>query len=85
MGAVSTPPGDPAGGPHLRILHGQPSGAEVAALVAVLAARAAAAAAAAARAGGDRPARSAWADPSRRLRTPPHPGPDAWRRSALPS
>ncbi|MGH3943577.1 MAG: acyl-CoA carboxylase subunit epsilon, partial [Pseudonocardiaceae bacterium] len=27
---------------------------------------------------------SAWADPSHRLRTPLHPGPRAWRSSALP-
>ncbi|MGH3711564.1 MAG: acyl-CoA carboxylase subunit epsilon [Pseudonocardiaceae bacterium] len=28
--------------------------------------------------------RSAWAEPAPRLRTPLHPGPSAWRASALP-
>jgi Acyl-CoA carboxylase epsilon subunit len=63
--------------PYLRIVRGEPTGAEVAALVTVLAARAATAS----RPG---PPRSAWADPARRLRGPVRPGPDAWRRSALP-
>jgi hypothetical protein len=78
-------PGDPATGdvpeparpPYLRIVRGEPTGAEVAALVAVLAARAAAAPAPA-------PPRSSWADPTRRLGLPPRPGPGAWRRSAPP-
>jgi Acyl-CoA carboxylase epsilon subunit len=65
-------------GPYLRIVRGEPTGAEVAALVAVLAARAAAASRA------EPPPRSAWADPARSLRGPVRPGPDAWRRSALP-
>jgi hypothetical protein len=65
--------------PFLRVVRGEPTAEELAALVAVLAARAAAAAA-----GRPRP-RSAWADPAARLRVPPAPGPAAWRRSALPS
>jgi hypothetical protein len=71
---------DPGSGgrPYLRIVRGEPTGAEVAALVTVLAGRAAAAARAAP------PPRSAWADPARWLRGPVRPGPDAWRRSALP-
>lgn len=62
----------------LRIAQGEPSEDEVAALIAVFAGVASAAAA-------ELPAlRSAWADPARRLRTPLHPGPGAWRISALP-
>jgi hypothetical protein len=63
--------------PFLRVVRGEPTAEELAALVAVLAARAAAAPV--------RPrARSAWADPAARLRVPLAPGPAAWRRSALP-
>lgn len=62
----------------LWIVRGEPSDAELAALIAALAAVANAAAA-------EPPAlRSAWADPAHRLRTPLHPGPNAWRNSALP-
>ncbi len=71
--------------PFLRIVNGDASPEEIAALVTVLTARASAAAAA-----GTAPVRtapvprSAWADHSHRLRTPlPH-GPGAWCRSALP-
>ncbi|HTK64254.1 MAG TPA: acyl-CoA carboxylase subunit epsilon [Pseudonocardia sp.] len=64
----------------LQVVRGDPTPEEIAALVAVLTARARTAAAP--------PAprrRSAWADPSRRLRrTLPH-GPGAWRTSSLPS
>ena len=63
--------------PFLRVVRGEPTAEELAALVAVLAARAAAAPA------RPRP-RSAWADPASRLRVPLTPGPAAWRRSALP-
>jgi hypothetical protein len=71
------------GGPVLRVVRGEPSDAELAAVVALLAARAAARAAAAST--RDRPLRtSAWADPAAGLRRPPHPGPGAWRRSGLP-
>ncbi|MQA14007.1 MAG: acyl-CoA carboxylase subunit epsilon [Pseudonocardiaceae bacterium] len=64
--------------PLLRVVRGDPSDDELAALTAVLAATA------------SQPApepprpRSAWGDPARRLRTPLHPGPGAWRASALP-
>ncbi|WP_442875661.1 acyl-CoA carboxylase subunit epsilon [Actinoallomurus sp. NBC_01490] len=65
--------------PFLQVVRGDPTPEEIAALVAVLTARARAAAAPPA----PRP-RSAWSDPSRRLRRPlPH-GPGAWRASALP-
>jgi acyl-CoA carboxylase epsilon subunit len=62
----------------IHIVRGEPSEEELAALIAALAALAHAAAA-------EPPApRSAWADPVHRLRTPLHPGPGAWRNSALP-
>jgi Acyl-CoA carboxylase epsilon subunit len=62
--------------PLLRIVRGDATPEEIAALVAVLTARAESAADTRA------PSRSAWADPV--LRQPlPH-GPSGWRRSALP-
>ena len=62
----------------LRIVRGEPSDEDLAALIAALAALANAAAA-------EPPAqRSAWADPTYQLRPFLHPGPDAWRNSALP-
>jgi hypothetical protein len=67
--------------PHSRVIHnlrGEPSDEEVAALMAVLVGLASATAA-------EPPApHSAWADPSHCLRIPLHPGPGAWRISALP-
>lgn len=66
--------------PLLRVVRGDATPEEIAALVAVLAMRA----------GDDeapRPARSAqstWSDRSRQLRGPLSPGPGAWRASALP-
>lgn len=65
----------------LQVVHGDLTPEELAALVAVLTARARAAAA---RAERPKPRRSAWSDPSRRVRRPlPH-GPGAWRSSAFP-
>jgi Acyl-CoA carboxylase epsilon subunit len=64
--------------PRLRVVRGEPDAAELAALLAVVTARAAA------RAAPVEPARSAWADPTRRLRIAPSAGPGAWRRSATP-
>jgi hypothetical protein len=63
--------------PVLRVVRGDATPEEIAALVAVLLSRTAAGEAA-------RRAPSAWADRSRQLRRPLVPGPDAWRRSALP-
>ena len=64
---------------HLRVVKGDPSPEEVAALVAVLQGLAGA---------GDGesppPPRSEWAAPHRRLRTVFPSGPGAWRSSALP-
>jgi hypothetical protein len=66
----------------LQIVRGDPTPEEIAALVAVLTARARARAASGD--GPPKPERSAWSDPSRRLRRPlPH-GPGAWRSSAFP-
>jgi hypothetical protein len=66
--------------PALRIVRGDATAEEVAALVAVLSARAAAASAA------DQPVprRSEWAGHERRMRRPVHPSPDGWRASAFP-
>lgn len=69
----------PAGEPVLRVLRGDASPEEVAAVVAVLMSRSGADAGSPAR-----PPRSAWSDRSRQLRRPLFPGPGAWRRSALP-
>ncbi|HEY7100554.1 MAG TPA: acyl-CoA carboxylase epsilon subunit [Mycobacteriales bacterium] len=63
--------------PYLRVVRGEPTAEELAALVAVLAARSAAAPEPARR------RRSAWADPARRLGLAHRAGPGAWRRSAL--
>jgi Acyl-CoA carboxylase epsilon subunit len=64
--------------PWLRVVRGEPTPEELAALVTVLAARSAAAAPAPV-------VRSAWADPARRLGRTHRPGRGAWRRSALPA
>ncbi|GAA4541235.1 acyl-CoA carboxylase epsilon subunit [Amycolatopsis samaneae] len=65
--------------PLLRVVRGNPSDAEVAALTAVVAAAAASP--------PPRPAArrtSWWADRASALRRPLHPGEGAWRASALP-
>jgi hypothetical protein len=65
--------------PLLRVVRGTPDDVELAALTAVVAAAASAPAAAA------KPTRrSAWADRSRLVREPLHPGPGAWRASTSP-
>ena len=80
--AVPTADDSRASAPYLRVVRGDATGEEVAALVAVLAAVAAARASA----GRPEPASpaSAWADRSRLLRPAVHPSPGGWRRSALP-
>jgi hypothetical protein len=61
-----------------RVVRGEPSDAEIAALTVVLAAAAAAPAPAA-------PAhRDRWSDPAARFRRPLHPGPGAWQTSTWP-
>ena len=64
--------------PVLRVIRGDASPEEIAALVAVLLSRPADAEPA------SRRVPSAWADRSRLLRRPLRPGPGAWRSSALP-
>jgi hypothetical protein len=59
----------------LRVVRGDATPEELAALIAVLAGRGSAE-------GPAEPARSLWARPV--LRGPLHPGPGAWRASALP-
>jgi Acyl-CoA carboxylase epsilon subunit len=71
-------PAGRSGRPYLRVVRGDATPEELAALVAVLLSRSAEADAAPA------PPRSAWSDRSRQLRRPLYPGPGAWRRSALP-
>lgn len=73
---MSTDPTPPAR-PLLRVVRGEPTPEELAALVAVLAARAAAPA--------DEEQRQPdlWADRGATLRRPLHPGPAAWRAAAL--
>lgn len=68
--------------PALRVVRGDAAPEEIAALVAILMARPGPASGAARLA--VRPVRGAWSDRSRQLRRPLHPGPGAWRRSALP-
>lgn len=64
--------------PPLRVVKGQPTDDELAALVAVVSAKAATA-------GADDAAQpSTWAAYWRRVRTPLRPGRGAWRASALP-
>jgi hypothetical protein len=68
--------------PYLRVVRGDATAEEIAALVAALAAVAAARARTAA--AQPAPARSNWNNPARRMRAPAQPGPGGWRRSALP-
>lgn len=64
--------------PHLRIVRGDATPEEIAALVAVLAAWAAAPQPPA------RPRAQSWRNPARSMRKPLAPGQSAWRMSALP-
>ena len=68
-----------SGGPHLRVVRGNPDDVELAAVTAVVVGLASADGPTV-----DQPRRSAWSDKSRQVRRPlPH-GPGAWRTSALP-
>lgn len=81
MTADETAVAEPTHKPVLRVVKGDLTPEELAALVAVVAARNAAAANAAAAA---KPAiRSEWGHPSRMLRPAHQLGPDQWRRSAF--
>lgn len=65
--------------PLLRVVRGNPDDAELAALTAVVAGIAAS--------GGsppEQPRRSHWANRAALVRRPLHPGPGAWKASALP-
>lgn len=75
--------GAPGPAPALRVVKGQPSAAEVAALTAVIAALRAAREAHLSSPGTHRRS-GGWAQRTRLVRTPLHPGPGAWRRSASP-
>jgi Acyl-CoA carboxylase epsilon subunit len=66
--------------PLLRVVRGEPSDEELAALTAVVLAAAGRAAPA-----PESPRRSAWTDRASLTRRCPHPGPHAWRTSALPT
>ena len=83
MGTESTSPEDETTPvkPVLRVVKGDLTPEELAALVAVVAARNAAAAHAAARSAKPKP-RSEWGHPRRMARRPHTFGPDQWRRSA---
>ena len=74
-GSANGPVGDASGSrtPLLRVVRGNPTDEELAALTVVLAAKAAAATPA------PEPPRSRWRDRASLLRTPLHPGPGAWR------
>jgi hypothetical protein len=69
--------------PYLRVVRGDATPEEIAALVVTFTAVAAARSRAAEDAKQE-PVRSHWNDRARLLRAPVHPAPGAWRRSALP-
>jgi hypothetical protein len=71
---------DAEGTPYLRVVRGNPTAAELAAVVAVVAARRAAVAPAQATPSDER---SKWTSKARLARYPLHAGPGAWRASAM--
>jgi hypothetical protein len=73
-------PADGDSPPVLRVIRGDATPEEIAALIAVVMARSAPAPSP----GPARRVRSAWSDRSRQMRPPIRPAPGAWRRSALP-
>ena len=79
-GPAASGDGPPAGGPALKVVAGDPSAEELAALTVALAA----ALAAGGPAGQPRRSSPGWADRSRMMNAPLRPEPDAWRRSARP-
>lgn len=76
-----TPVDEGAEGPLLRVVRGEPTPEELAALVAVVASRAAALVVA----DGTPAGRTGWSARGRLVRAPLHAGPGAWQASALPS
>lgn len=79
MPAMSEPSGHGTDQPRLRVVRGDATPEEIAALVAVVGVRARAARAAAATGSRRSAPVSRWADRSRQLRRPLPRGPDAWR------
>jgi hypothetical protein len=79
-------PGEPAPGtePVLRVVRGDATPEEIAALVAVLMSRSGDESAAPGARGPARSVLGSWSGRSRQLRRPIHPSPGAWRRSGLP-
>jgi hypothetical protein len=74
-----------AGAPYVRVVRGDPSAEEIAALIPALAVLTAAAArAASASQAGQQPPVHNWNSRARLLRTPVHAAAGGWRRSALP-
>jgi hypothetical protein len=71
-----------AGAPYLRVVRGNASAEEIAALISTL--TAIAAARSSAPPAGQPPVSHHWNSPARLLRTPLHPAVGGWRRSALP-
>ena len=69
--------------PFLRVVHGDASAEEIAALVTALTAVAAARSSGAGEAEPG-PVRNDWNDRARLMRSPVHPAAGGWRRSALP-
>ena len=67
--------------PYLQVVRGSATAEEIAALVATLSAVAAARASVASAGGRPQSVRN-WNNPARLLRTPVHPSPGGWRRSA---
>ena len=76
-------PGQLDSAPFLRVVRGDATPEEIAALIATFTAIAAARSSAAAQS-KPAPVLSQWNAPARLLRAPLHPAPGAWRRSALP-
>ncbi|MGH3342039.1 MAG: acyl-CoA carboxylase subunit epsilon [Carbonactinosporaceae bacterium] len=70
--------------PRLRVVRGEPTPAELAALVTVLSALSALSALLSTARSESADSLSAWRDRSALLRKPLSPGPGAWRASALP-
>jgi hypothetical protein len=84
---VTVPADDGSPAVVLRVIRGDATPEEIAALVAVVLRARAGASGAGAGAGAGESAgsrRSAWSDRSRLLRAPRRPAPGAWRRSAFP-
>ena len=74
MTGEATEPTEPAAAPLLRVVRGNPSPEQLAALLVVVAARSGGGAAAPEPLAG-----SGWNSPESRLRHPRHPGPGAWQ------